>query len=106
MKTFTAIPRSLALGMLLAAASLFGSAAAADRVNINTADAAAIDAALVNLGRTKAEAIVPYRANHGACKRPVPLAQVKGICLQTGEKKYERRVINASEAAQKTEKQR
>src|SRR3546814_13091993 len=78
MKTFTAIPRSLTLGMLLAAASLFGSAAAADRVNINTADAAALAAALVNLGRHKAEAIVAYGEEHGPFKRAKHQAQVKG----------------------------
>ena len=81
MKTFTAIPRSLTLGMLLAAASLFGSAAAADRININTADAATIDAALVNIGRSKAEAIVAYREEHGAFKSAEQLALVKGIGL-------------------------
>ena len=90
MKTFTAIPRSLTLGMLLAAASLFGSAAAADRININTADAATIDAALVNIGRSKAEAIVAYREEHGAFKSAEQLAQVKGIGLKTVEKNRDR----------------
>ena len=70
MKTFTAIPRSLTLGMLLAAASLFGSAAAADRININTADAATIDAALV-----------------------------KGIGLKTVEKNRDRMEFGASKPA-------
>ena len=90
MKTFTAIPRSLTLGMLLAAASLFGSAAAADRVDINTADAATIDATLLNIGRAKAEAIVAYREEHGAFKSAEQLAQVKGIGLKTVEKNRDR----------------
>ncbi len=90
MKTFTAIPRSLTLGMLLAAATLFGTAAAADRININTADAANIDAGLVNIGRAKAEAIVAYREQHGAFKTPEQLAQVKGIGLKTVEKTRDR----------------
>lgn len=90
MKTFTAIPRSLTLGMLLAAASLFGSAAAADRVDINTADAATIDATLLNIGRAKAEAIVAYREKHGAFKSAEQLAQVKGIGLKTVEKNRDR----------------
>lgn len=90
MKTFTAIPRSLTLGMLLAAATLFGTAAAADRININTADAATIDAGLVNIGRAKAEAIVAYREQHGAFKTPEQLAQVKGIGLKTVEKNRDR----------------
>lgn len=90
MKTFTAIPRSLTLGMLLAAATLFGTAAAADRININTADAATIDAGLLNIGRAKAEAIVAYREQHGAFKTPEQLAQVKGIGLKTVEKNRDR----------------
>ena len=90
MKTFTAIPRSLTLGMLLAAATLFGTAAAADRIDINTADAATIDAGLVNIGRAKAEAIVAYREQHGAFKTPEQLAQVKGIGLKTVEKNRDR----------------
>ena len=99
MKTFTAIPRSLTLGMLLAAASLFGSAAAADRININTADAAAIDAALVNIGRSKAEAIVAYREEHGAFKSAEQLALVKGIGLKTVEKNRDRMEFGASKPA-------
>ncbi len=90
MKTFTAIPRSLTLGMLLAAATLFGTAAAADRIDINTADAATIDAGLLNIGRAKAEAIVAYREQHGAFKSPEQLAQVKGIGLKTVEKNRDR----------------
>ena len=66
MKTFTALPRSLTLGMLLAASALLcgtasAATAAAGRVNINTADAATIDAGLLNIGRSKAVAIVAYR---------------------------------------------
>ncbi|MDQ2702988.1 MAG: helix-hairpin-helix domain-containing protein [Pseudomonadota bacterium] len=106
MKTFTAIPRSLTLGMLLAAASLFGSANAADRVNINTADAAAIDAALVNIGRAKAEAIVAYRDEHGAFKSAEQLAQVKGIGLKTVEKNRDRLEFGAGKAAPKAAKKK
>ncbi len=95
MKTFTAVPRSLTLGMLLAASALLGGtapgiAAAADRVNINTADAAAIDAGLLNIGRSKAEAIVAYRKAHGAFHTPEQLAQVKGIGLKTVERNRDR----------------
>lgn len=95
MKTFTAVPRSLTLGMLLAASALLGgtvpgAAIAADRVNINTADAAAIDAGLLNIGRSKAEAIVAYRKAHGAFHTPEQLAQVKGIGLKTVEKNRDR----------------
>ena len=94
MKTFTAVPRSLTLGMLLAASALFGTAMAGERVNINTADAATIDAGLLNIGPAKAEAIVAYRKEHGAFKSPEQLAQVKGIGLKTVEKNRDRIVVS------------
>lgn len=95
MKTFTALPRSLTLGMLLAASALLcgtasAATAAAGRININTADAATIDAGLLNIGRSKAEAIVAYRKAHGAFHSPEQLAQVKGIGLKTVEKNRDR----------------
>lgn len=98
MKTFTDLPRSLTLGMLLAASALLcGTASAATtaaaRVNINTADAATIDAGLLNIGRSKAEAIVAYRKAHGAFHSPEQLAQVKGIGLKTVEKNRDRIVF-------------
>ena len=106
MKTFTAVPRSLTLGMLLAASALVGAAApatasAADRVNINTADAATIDAGLLNIGRSKAEAIVAYRKAHGAFHTPEQLAQVKGIGLKTIEKNRDRIVFGGAAPAAK-----
>ena len=48
MKSFAIILKSLALSLLLAT-----SAYAADKVNINTADAATIDAVLVNVVRPR-----------------------------------------------------
>jgi competence protein ComEA len=106
MKTFTALPRSLTLGMLLAASALLcgtasaaNSTAAAARVNINTADAATIDAGLLNIGRSKAEAIVAYRKEHGAFHSAEQLAQVKGIGLKTIEKNRDRIVFAGGAAA-------
>jgi competence protein ComEA len=106
MKTFTAVPRSFTLGMLLAASALLGgtlpgAARAADRVNINTADAATIDAGLLNIGRSKAEAIVAYRKAHGAFHTPEQLAQVKGIGLKTVEKNRDRIVFGGAPAVQR-----
>ena len=97
MKTLRFATCSLALGMLLAA----GSATAAERVDVNSADAAAIDAALVNVGRSKAEAIVAYRKEHGAFKSAEQLALVKGIGLATVEKNREHIAIGHSTAATK-----
>lgn len=78
---------------LLLALALAGSAWAADKVNINTADAATIDQVLVNVGPSKAEAIVAWRKQNGAFKSPEQLAQVKGIGLKTVEKNRDRIVV-------------
>jgi len=85
----------LALGLALSA----GAAAASDRVDINTADAAAIDAALVNVGRAKAEAIVAYRKEHGAFKSAEQLAEVKGIGLSIIEKNRDRIIVGGGAKA-------
>ena len=62
------------------------SAFAAQPVNINTADAGAIAAALSGIGPSKAEAIVAYRKEHGAFKSADELTHVKGIGQKTLEK--------------------
>ena len=90
---FASIP--LALGLMLAA----GAAIASDRVDINSADASALDAALVNVGRTKAEAIVAYRKQHGAFRSAEQLAEVKGIGLATIEKNRDRIVVGGTARA-------
>ena len=79
---------TLALSLLLA-----GSAFAAERVNINTADAATIDRVLLNVGASKADAIVAYRKAHGAFRSAEQLALVKGIGLKTIEKNRDRIVV-------------
>ena len=67
-----------------------------DRVNLNTADAATIDRVLLNIGASKAQAIVAYRKEHGAFKSPEQLALVKGIGLKTVEKNRDRIVVGGS----------
>ena len=94
MKTFAIILKSLVLSLLLA-----WSALAADKVNINTADAAAIDAALVNIGPAKAQAIVEYRKANGPFKSADELANVKGIGLKTVERNRDLIAVGASRAA-------
>jgi competence protein ComEA len=85
---------SLVLGALLAA-----SAFAAEKVNVNTADARTIDRVLVGVGPSKAEAIVAYRKEHGAFKSADQLASVKGIGLATIEKNRDRIVVSGGAAA-------
>ena len=91
------------LGRTLATAALslalMGSAFAAEKVNINAADAATLDRVLVNVGPSKAEAIVAYRKAHGPFRSAEQLAQVQGIGLKTVEKNREMIVLGAGAAA-------
>ncbi|RPE77260.1 ComEA family DNA-binding protein [Vulcaniibacterium tengchongense] len=97
MKTALALAaKSVLLSLLLA-----GSAAAAEKVNINTADAATIDRVLLNVGPSKAEAIVAYRKANGPFKSPEQLALVKGIGLRTVEKNRDRIVVGGAAPAAK-----
>lgn len=86
----------LAAHSLLLSLALLGSALAADKVNINTADAATLDRVLVNVGPAKADAIVAYRKQNGAFRSADQLAQVKGIGLKTVEKNRDRIVLGGA----------
>ena len=55
-------------------------------VNVNTADADAIQGELKGVGLQKAQAIVAYREANGSFKSADELANVKGIGLKTIEK--------------------
>ncbi len=72
--------------LLLALALGAAGAVLAAPVDINTADAAAIAAAMKGVGLKKAEAIVAYRKAHGPFKRVEDLTLVKGIGIKTVEK--------------------
>ena len=64
-----------------------------DKVNINTADAAEIQKALIGIGAKKAEAIVQYREKHGAFTAAEQLLEVQGIGKATLEKNQDRIVF-------------
>lgn len=51
----------------------------AAKLDLNKADASALQAALVGIGKTKAEAIVEYRKEHGAFTSVDELLEIKGI---------------------------
>ncbi len=59
--------------------------AAADPVDVNTADAVTISESLKGIGMSKAEAIVEYRKKHGPFKNADELTLVKGIGERTIE---------------------
>ena len=90
MKSLVTLFHSLLLSLVIA-----GSAFAADKVNINTADAATIDRVLLNVGPAKAEAIVAHRKAKGAFRSMEQLALVKGIGLKTVEKNRDRIVLGS-----------
>lgn len=96
MKSFALILKSVALSLLLAT-----SAFAADKVNINTADAATLDSVLLNVGASKAQAIVDYRKSNGPFKSAEELAMVKGIGLKTVEKNRDRIEVGRATGAPK-----
>lgn len=58
-------------------------------VNINTADAEALQSELKGIGAQKAQAIVAYREANGAFNSADDLANVKGIGEKTVEKNRE-----------------
>ena len=88
----------LTLNALLLSLLLMGSALAAEKVNINTADAATLDRVLLNIGPAKAQAIVDHRKANGAFKSLEQLAMVKGVGLKTVEKNRDRIVVGAAPA--------
>jgi competence protein ComEA len=103
--------QTVMLSLMLATGSLAATAHAADRavvhavadkVNLNTADAVTIDRVLLNVGPSKAEAIVAYRKEHGSFKSPEQLALVKGIGLKTVEKNRDRILIGGSAVPART----
>jgi competence protein ComEA len=88
MKNVFIVLKTLALSALLAT-----SAFAAEKVNINTADAASLDRVLIGVGPSKAEAIVVYRKQNGAFRSADQLTGVKGIGLATVEKNRDRIMV-------------
>lgn len=88
------------IAALMLSLAMIGTALAADTVNINTADAAALDRVLLNIGPAKAQAIVDYRKSNGAFRSVEQLAMVKGIGLKTVEKNRGRIVLRAGSPAQ------
>ncbi len=57
--------------------------AAADIINLNTADANSLAKTMDGIGLTKAQAIVAYRDQHGGFSSLEQLLQVKGIGKKT-----------------------
>jgi len=86
------------LSPLLLCALLSGGALAAEKVDINLADAATLDRVLDGVGPSKAEAIVSHRNKHGAFRSADELAEVKGIGLALVEANRDRIEVGAGKA--------
>lgn len=67
-------------------------------VDINTADARALDRVLVGVGPAKAEAIVEFRRKNGPFRSAEELVKVRGIGPKTVEKNRARIRVDASSA--------
>ncbi|WP_044874958.1 helix-hairpin-helix domain-containing protein [Pseudomonas sp. LFM046] len=62
----------------------------AGKLNINTADEAALQAQLIAIGAAKAKAIVQYREENGPFSSVDDLLEVKGIGLKTLDRNRDR----------------
>jgi competence protein ComEA len=98
MPRLTLLLKSFLLALMLAGAALAATEAPAQKVDINTADAATLAATLNGVGMAKAEAIVAHRKEHGPFKSAEQLAEVKGIGLKLVEKNRDRIQIGAASA--------
>ncbi|WP_343237348.1 helix-hairpin-helix domain-containing protein [Xanthomonas sp. D-99] len=96
MKSFTVVLKSLLMALLLSS-----NAYALDKVDINTASAEELDKVLMNVGRSKAEAIVEHRQANGPFKSAEELALVKGIGLKTVERNRDLIEVGATMAPAK-----
>jgi competence protein ComEA len=92
MNRFAMILKSFVLSLAFVGAAF----ASAGKVDINTADAATIAAALNGVGPAKAEAIVAYRTEHGPFKSIDQLVEVRGIGLATVDKNRELIVLGGA----------
>lgn len=89
---------SVSILSVLLAALLAAPVAAAEPVDINTADAATLASELDGIGPSKAEAIVAHRQQHGAFRSADELTEVKGIGLATIEANRDRITVGAGAA--------
>ena len=75
--------------LILSAAALLSTAAAAGPVNVNTADAQPLAAELNGVGPVIAQRIVAHREANGPYSEPTQLTQVRGVGSKTLEKNAE-----------------
>lgn len=64
------------------------------RLDLNTADALTLQSTLTGIGKTKAEAIVAYREEHGAFATVDELLEIKGIGKALLDRNRDKLAIN------------
>jgi competence protein ComEA len=90
------IARTLALGIVLSAPL---TALASGAVDINSADAETLAAAMDGIGLARAQAIVDYRQANGPFRSVDDLAAVKGVGDKTLERNRDRLTVGAERSA-------
>ena len=88
--------KTLMAAVMLGLSSLAFAADPADPININTASAEALAAAIHGVGLKRARAIVSYREQHGAFSSVDQLTQIQGIGAKTVERNRDRLTAGAS----------
>jgi len=87
-----------ALAALILAFAFSSGAMAAERINLNTADAVTLDRAMDGVGPAKAAAIVEHRRVNGPFRSVDQLVNVKGIGMATLERNRDRVMVAATAA--------
>ncbi|MDD1976818.1 MULTISPECIES: helix-hairpin-helix domain-containing protein [Pseudomonas] len=64
------------------------------RLDLNTADAPTLQSTLTGIGKTRAEAIVAYREEHGAFASVDELLEIKGIGKALLDRNRDRLTVN------------
>lgn len=90
--------------ILAVALTLAATAAFAQSININTADAEQLALALNGVGEVKAQAIVEYREENGRFETAEDLLNVKGIGEKTLDKNFDN--IDLGSKTSKAERKR
>ena len=82
---------AMALAFIVSAASLAG-----EPVDINSADAQSLSAAIKGVGMKKAEAIVAYRKQHGPFQSVDELVRVRGVGQKMVDNSRDQLTVKAS----------
>ena len=89
--------KHLAAAAALGLSSLAFAAEPTTPVDVNTASAEVLAEIMDGVGVKRAQAIVEYREQHGACSSVDQLAEVRGVSTKIVERNRDRLTANAPE---------